>query len=253
MEKKTSLSRRNFMKLGMTTVATGVGATALGREICGPTVSQTSGPFPPSRALFRVGGQSNPGEKFQVTDHNNDLTTINGTDTEAIGQKIIVHGKIVDESCTGIANALVHMWQADDNGHYNHINDSSTSSAQELDQGFQYSGETRTDQEGNFSFKTILPKYYEIGRDELGNSVLRTAHLHFLIRKLGFEQLITQTYFEGDALDEIETIRDLNTTDIILAPDGKILPEMEELIVEFNRASKNEVPSGEVQITLRKL
>jgi Dioxygenase/Protocatechuate 3,4-dioxygenase beta subunit N terminal len=53
----------------------------------------------------------------------NDLILNYAKDGEAIGQRIIVHGRLKDESGAGLANTLVEFWQANAGGRYRHNND----------------------------------------------------------------------------------------------------------------------------------
>ena len=175
-----------------------------------------------------------------------DLTVIEGHRERAAGQLIRLSGTVQDENCEPVSEAVVHLWQADNHGQYNHQNDSSGTAAQ-LDQHFQYSSVLRTDANGKFFVTTILPRYYPIG----GGRV-RTAHLHFLVRKLGYETLTTQSYFDGDALVDIERIRELNKSDIILSRGGMIRPELRNLVVTFNMGS-TEVPIGDLTLTMQSL
>src|SRR3546814_8432545 len=64
----------------------------------------------------------------------------------------------------------------------------------------------RTDDDGRFSFKSILPKSYPIPTDgtvgemlaATNRSPMRPAHIHFKVEKDGFDPLITHVFAEGD-------------------------------------------------------
>lgn len=246
-------SRRRFFFSGLGTVTALLGSSLARAAVCLPTARQTSGPFIPDDFPFREPQEGPP--FLRVGDANADLTVIDGNlgpdgkPLVAAGQILYVRGQVVDPECRPVGGATVYLWQADINGHYNHTEDPNVSHADELDPNFQYRASMVTDEQGRFSFKTIKPKYYPL--DDAGT--LRTAHFHFAVLHPGFERLVTQTYFEGDVLEDIDRIRELNSSDIILAPRGTILPQLRNLIIEFaNRPGFPDGPVGEVVFTVRR-
>ncbi|MGH2514567.1 MAG: protocatechuate 3,4-dioxygenase subunit beta, partial [Ktedonobacterales bacterium] len=58
-----------------------------------------------------------------VTPGDADLTTNAGTGGEAIGQRIIVTGRVLDEHGAPLPNTLVEVWQANAAGRYVHRRD----------------------------------------------------------------------------------------------------------------------------------
>ena len=56
-----------------------------------------------------------------VREHDHDLT-VHGK-SEPIGERIIVHGHVLDEDGRGVPNALVELWQANSCGRYVHVVD----------------------------------------------------------------------------------------------------------------------------------
>ena len=241
-------SRRDFFKKSLGAAAVLVSAKAVEAAVCQVTARQTSGPFIPNDFPFREPNEGAP--YFPVADNNADLTQIDGHAKGASGQVIYVHGQVVDQRCEPVANATVYLWQADEHGHYNHAEDPNVKSTADLDPDFQYRGVVSTDAQGRFGFKTIKPKYYPL--DDSGQLV-RTAHLHVAVLHPQTERLVTQTYFEGDVLEDIERIRQLNANDIILSPRGEILPELRPLIIEFRReAGVLDGVVGHVTLTVRR-
>jgi protocatechuate 3,4-dioxygenase, beta subunit len=112
-----------------------------------------------------------------------------------VGQRIIVHGRILDERGAGIAGALVEVWQANAGGRYRHKKEIYMAA---LDPNFGGCGRTITDDNGFYRFRTIKPGPYPWPN---GVNDWRPAHIHFSIFGHGFAQrLITQMYFEGDPL-----------------------------------------------------
>lgn len=134
----------------------------------------------------------------------------------AIGERILVHGRLLDESGHGIPNALIEVWQANAGGRYRHKNDSYLAP---LDPNFGGCGRCITDAKGYYSFKTIKPGPYPWPN---GGNDWRPAHIHFSIFGDCFAQrLITQMYFEGDPHVEIcpivQSIADPRAIDQLVA------------------------------------
>lgn len=251
------VSRRGFLKLGAGLAAMGASGSALA-AVCGISPRETSGPFPPRHALETIGGRPNPGALVPIADRDADLTYVSGNAAPAQGQIVLLRGVIQDQNCTPVADMEVNIWQADDHGHYNHANDPNVHSEADLDPNFQYSARVRTDSAGRFQVRTIVPKYYSIGFTQDPNTgeqveVFRTAHIHYLFRKSGFETLVTQSYFEGDVLQDIEVIRRLNQNDILLSPNGVIRDEFRSLIVPFGAQAGSDIPVGDVIVTVQRL
>lgn len=250
-------NRRNFLtKAGLMSASALLGAKALGSQSCKVSAAQTKGPFPPLHVDGAVAG--NPGPKILIQDEDVDLTQVQGRVNSAIGQMILLKGRVVDQNCMPVKGAAVHMWQADNDGNYNHMRDVRPNPIT-LDPDFQYSGIAHTNAKGEFQFKTIVPKYYPIAFDANDRpTVFRTAHLHFSVKQLGFETLVTQSYFEGDVLDEIDEIRRLNKTDIILTESNglggrRLRQDLKPLIVEFKESLVEGVPTGFLELAINKL
>jgi protocatechuate 3,4-dioxygenase, beta subunit len=113
----------------------------------------------------------------------------------AIGPRIIVYGRILDESARGVPGALVEYWQANAGGRYRHKKEGYQAA---LDPNFGGCGRSITDEDGNYFFRTIQPGPYPWPN---GPNDWRPAHIHFSVFGQGFAQrLITQMYFEGDPL-----------------------------------------------------
>lgn len=111
----------------------------------------------------------------------------------AIGERIVVHGKVMDENGRPVPNTLVEVWQANAGGRYRHKNDNYLAA---LDPNFAGCGRCVSDAEGNYTFRTIKPGPYPWPN---GGNDWRPAHIHFSVFGSGFSQrLITQMYFEGD-------------------------------------------------------
>jgi protocatechuate 3,4-dioxygenase beta subunit len=114
---------------------------------------------------------------------------------DPIGERIIVHGRVLDENGRPVAGTLVEIWQANAGGRYRHKKDTYLAP---IDPNFGGCGRTLTDENGYYAFRTVKPGAYPWRN--WGNS-WRPAHIHFSVFGSGFAQrLITQLYFEGDPL-----------------------------------------------------
>jgi protocatechuate 3,4-dioxygenase beta subunit len=123
---------------------------------------------------------------------------------EPIGERTIVHGRLLDESGRGIPGALIEVWQANAGGRYRHRNDTYFAP---IDPNFGGCGRMITGEDGAYVFRTVKPGAYPF-RNHVNS--WRPAHIHFSLFGHGFGQrLITQMYFEGDPLIPKDSI--LNT------------------------------------------
>lgn len=111
----------------------------------------------------------------------------------AQGPRIIVHGKLLDEDARPVPGKLIEVWQANAGGRYRHVKDGYLAP---LDDNFGGCGRCLTQEDGSYSFRTVLPGPYPWPN---GGNNWRPAHIHFSVFGDGFAQrLITQMYFEGD-------------------------------------------------------
>ncbi|MBZ9816152.1 protocatechuate 3,4-dioxygenase subunit beta [Mesorhizobium sp. CA7] len=113
----------------------------------------------------------------------------------ALGERIIVHGRVLDERGKGVPGVLLELWQANAGGRYRHKKDAYLAP---LDPNFGGCGRTITGEDGSYVFRTVRPGPYPWPN---GQNDWRPAHIHFSVFGHGFAQrLITQMYFEGDPL-----------------------------------------------------
>lgn len=148
----------------------------------------------------------------------NDLITNFARSGEtAIGERIIVHGHVLDEAGRPVPGALLEVWQANAGGRYRHKKESYLAP---LDPNFGGCGRVITAQDGSYRFWTIKPGPYPWPN---GPNDWRPAHIHFSVFGHGFAQrLITQMYFEGDPLiwrcPIVKTIADRRAVEQLIAP-----------------------------------
>lgn len=177
----------------------------------GPTPGAVTGPFPPLAFRERAGRGDNPGAIADVPETDFDLTVVEGRAGVPVGQIVVIRGTVLGPDCAPVVGADLQLWQADAAGNYNHLNEGSRVSAADLDPAFGYWGHALTDGEGRFVLKTIVPGAYPAG-----SRWWRPPHLHWSISAPGRTRITTQSFFEGDVLDGISEIRDLNHRDHIL-------------------------------------
>ena len=131
--------------------------------------------------------------------NDNDLTAQHAG--EPLGERIFVHGRVLDEDGRPVRGALVEIWQANAAGRYRHKVDNHPAP---LDPNFNGAGRTLTDGNGCYSFKTIMPGAYPWGNHY---NAWRPKHIHFSLFGTGIlSRLVTQMYFPGDPLQLLDPI-----------------------------------------------
>jgi len=143
-----------------------------------PTPFSTIGPFFPGQFAESCG----------------DLTQFEGK--TARGQHILLAGSIVEEGNLPVRNAIVEIWQPDAAGVFRHPLDPRYA---EADPGFFGWGRYRTDAQGRYRFRTVLP-----GRASSGNGVLRCPHLNLMVLAIGLTRRLVTTAFFADGADQID-------------------------------------------------
>ncbi|MCC5961547.1 MAG: protocatechuate 3,4-dioxygenase subunit beta [Rhodobacteraceae bacterium] len=148
---------------------------------------------------------------------NNLILNWTGGKSPAIGERIVMHGRVLDERWRGVPHTLVEVWQANAGGRYRHKKDGYLAP---LDPNFGGAGRTITDEAGRYQFLTIRPGAYPW--PNRGND-WRPMHIHVSVFGHSFGQrLITQMYFEGDPLIPLcpiaATIKDRAQLDRLVAP-----------------------------------
>jgi catechol 1,2-dioxygenase len=151
------------------------------------------------------------------------------------GETALVRGRVVDINGNALAGAVLDVWQTAENGMY---------SGQDTEQPFgNLRGRYRTDADGCFAIRTIVPVAYPIPTDGPVGRMLgaanrhawRPAHLHFMIDVPGYRKLVTHLfnhddpYLQSDAVfgvkQSLQVIyEDLNTHDDVSARLGMEVP-----------------------------
>ena len=160
------------------------------------TPMQAEGPFYPDRL---------------PEDTDNDLVK-NGYSTKESGGKILnLMGSLINRDYKPIEGMTTEIWQTDMNGVYLHTGSFGSKMRDDQFQGF---GRTITDQNGHFSFRTIIPAKYPG----------RTPHIHLKLWDEKENVLTTQLYLHGHSLNKEDFLFNRMTIDEQKMNSMKLLP-----------------------------
>jgi protocatechuate 3,4-dioxygenase beta subunit len=149
------------------------------------------------QTLTEITGPVYGHERVGELDH--DLTKQH--EGEPLGERIVVHGRLLDGDGRPVRNSLVEIWQANAAGRYVHAVDQHPAP---LDPNFTGAGRCMTDDEGGYRFVTVKPGAYPWGNHV---NAWRPAHIHFSLLGPAFAtRLVTQMYFPGDPLFPFDPI-----------------------------------------------
>ncbi len=165
-------NRRVFLKRAALATAFFTIPGAFAEELV-RTPRQTEGPFYPDHLPL---------------DTDNDLITVNDSLTPATGEITHLSGRILDSRGQPLRNALVEIWQVDNNGVYINSKDKHAT----RDKNFQGFGRFLTGSTGEYYFRTIKPVAYPG----------RTRHIHYAVKLKGHDKWTTQCYVKGEPLNE---------------------------------------------------
>ena len=144
---------------------------ALAQENLRLTPRQTEGPFYPVQL---------------PADTDFDLLA-QGSTRYTQGQAAWLEGTVTDRAGRPLREAVVEIWQCDQQGHYHHPGDGG-----QADPAFQGFGRAVVGSNGEYRFRTIRPARYSG----------RTPHIHVKVKLAQRELLTTQLYAEGDPGNE---------------------------------------------------
>jgi protocatechuate 3,4-dioxygenase beta subunit len=147
--------------------------------------------IPLPHTLSEVTGPVYGHERVGELDH--DLTRQH--EGEPLGERIILHGRVLDGDGRPVRNTLIELWQANAAGRYAHKVDQHPAP---LDPNFTGAGRAVTDDEGRYRFITVKPGAYPWQNHV---NAWRAAHIHLSLFGPAFAtRLVTQMYFPGDPL-----------------------------------------------------
>jgi hydroxyquinol 1,2-dioxygenase len=149
----------------------------------------------------------------------------------AAGQPCWVEGSVTDAAGKPVPNALIEVWEADDDGFYD---------VQYTDDRMAARGHLHSDADGNYRFWAITPTPYPIPDDgpvgrllaATGRSPMRASHLHFLVEAPDLRTLVTHIFVSGDSLlarDSVFGVRDSLVKDFKAQAPGTPTPDGRDL------------------------
>ena len=138
---------------------------------------------------------------IQLEPGENDLTRDPATGKEAMGERIIVVGRVLDEDERPVPNSLIEIWQANAAGRYHHPVDQHNAP---LDPNFTGAGRCVTNDKGEYRYLTIKPGAYPWLNH---TNAWRPAHIHLSLFGPSFvTRLVTQMFFPNDPLIPLDPI-----------------------------------------------
>jgi len=176
------------------------------------TPQQTEGPFYPDKLPL---------------DTDNDLLIINDSITPAVGEITHLSGRILDRRGDPIRNAVVEIWQVDNNASYLHTKSENNA---KRDRNFQGFGRFVTASSGEYYFRTIKPVLYP-GR--------LAPHIHFAVKVKGRGKFTTQCYIKGHPGNQtdlvLKEIKDPKARELVIVDFTPVKPSrVGELSAKFD-------------------
>lgn len=209
------LSRRKLILAGGGLVLAGVSSRIRVAEACGPvahapapqvcatTHDNIEGPY------YRAGAP----ERW-------DLTT-----PGMKGTPLDIEGRVIDIDCkTPLRDAELDIWQANDEGHYD--NDGTMKNV-----GMLLRGRVRTDGDGRYRVKSILPGRYLNGRQ------YRPAHVHVKLSAKDHLGLTTQLYFPDDPFNKIDPFIHQSLVMDVKKVDGALKARFDFVLAQSTKRS----------------
>ena len=150
-------------------------------------------------------------------DTDNDLVKNGDNSFEAGGKILILNGILLNPDSEPVNHVSIEIWQTDKNGVYMH---SGSFARDIMDKQFQGFGRTKTDRNGQFFFRTIVPTEYPG----------RTPHIHMKLWREEKNILTTQLYIKDHPHNNKDFLfqrmslveQRLNSMRLIPAKDRKI-------------------------------
>jgi len=117
--------------------------------------------------------------------------------SEGKGEYMFVEGRVLDIEGKPIPGAIIDTWEADDHGFYD---------TQYTGEGPDCRGRLKSDEQGRYAYRAVVPYAYPIPGDgpvgellvTLGRHNMRPAHLHLIVQAPGYRKLVTALYPHED-------------------------------------------------------
>ena len=121
------------------------------------------------------------------------------TQTETVGERLRVEGRVLDGDGLPVSDALIEIWQANASGRYNHPDDPGISPSDASFTGFGRSG---TAEDGSYWFETIKP-----GPVPFDEKSMQAPHICFTIFARGLlNHLVTRLYFADEPANALDPV-----------------------------------------------
>eukprot|EP01062_Namystynia_karyoxenos_P015000 TRINITY_DN15436_c0_g2_i1.p1 TRINITY_DN15436_c0_g2~~TRINITY_DN15436_c0_g2_i1.p1 ORF type:complete len:247 (+),score=76.31 TRINITY_DN15436_c0_g2_i1:92-742(+) len=172
--------------------------------------------------------QPTPGQSLGPFQHPAGSREYLDTDVLALpsaeGQHIRVRGRVTNCEGEPVPGAVLELWQATSTGRYAHPKDPATTGR--LDPGVRHYIRVRAGANGEYSFSTVKPGGYPVPLS--GNAEwVRPPHIHYRVYAPGYQELVTQVYFDREADNETDRLQLLLTPEqrkqlrMVPTPDGQ--------------------------------
>lgn len=111
------------------------------------------------------------------------------------GEPLVVRGRVMDVNGNPIVGATIDAWQTNEDGFYD-VQQKGVQPEMNL------RGIFTSDAKGEYWFRSAKPRYYPIPGDgpvgqlltAMGRGVNRAAHIHFIVKAQGYEDVITHVF-----------------------------------------------------------
>ncbi|KAF2748076.1 catechol 1,2-dioxygenase-like protein [Sporormia fimetaria CBS 119925] len=139
---------------------------------------------------------------------------------DSSGNPLLVLCTVRSTNGTPLQDVKIDVWETDSKGAYDvQYEDGRAADGR---------GVLRSDEEGKFWFKAIVPVPYQIPDDGpvgrmlgvLGRHAWRPSHVHFLFEKKGFETLITALYLRDDPYETSDAVFGVKESLIVSLEDA---------------------------------
>ncbi len=164
------------------------------------------------------------------------------------GQDVTLYGRVLDSKGAPVENASVEIWQPDENGDYDLQREADL---------VDLRGTFHTDADGRYCARSVAPTGYMIPMDgpvgdmirAQGRHGYRPAHIHFLVGKPGYREVVTALYLGNDVHIDSDTVFGV-TESLVTAvkqhdPESPI-PNLPAIQFNFTLAAAGEAGMGRV-------
>jgi len=167
---------------------------------------------------------------FHVAEPPPDMANGSNMAANAPGIPCFVGGTVTGLDGESIAGAMIEVWQTDGEGLYE--------DQREGVEGPWMRAMYRTQADGAYAFRTVVPIAYTIPMDgpvgELMNKTkmehMRPAHMHFALAAPGYYSLVTHIFEAGDRyidIDVVYAVKEPLITEFVRMPAGRTAPNGE--------------------------